>query len=68
MWPNYEMLFEIPLEGLRRDYIYPIPQFHGKKGERPEDHYLKVEKKLAHFHVTENDKIDRSRETLFSPI
>ena len=42
-------------EGLRRDYPYPFPQFHGKKGEKPEDHWLKVEEWLAYFHVVEDD-------------
>ena len=37
-------------EDRRRDYTYLIPQFHSKKGEKPEDDWL------AHFHVAEDDK------------
>ena len=52
-------------EGIRRDYTYPTPKFHGTKHEKPEDYWLKVKDWLAHFQVAEDDKIDRFKETPF---
>ena len=52
-------------KGLRMDYKISHPQFYGMKGEKPKDHWLKVEDWLAHFYVAKDDKIDRFKETLF---
>ncbi len=53
---------------LRRDYAYPIPQFSGKKGEKPEDHCLKAEDWFAHFSIVDGNEADQMvqkfRETL----
>ena len=53
---------------LRRDFAYPVPQFSGKKGEKPEDHCLKVEDWFAHFNIAEgnNDdqRVQKFKETL----
>ncbi len=49
---------------LRRDFMYPIPQFSGKKGEKPEDHCLKVEDWFEHFAIADAQKVARFRETL----
>ena len=50
---------------LRRDYAYPIPQFHGKKREKPEDHCLKVDDWIIHFNVPNDERVNRFKETLY---
>ena len=51
--------------GTRWDTSYPIPQFHGKKEEKHEEHSLKVEDWFAHFEIADGDEVARSKETLF---
>ena len=62
---NYKMLLEIPLKPLEGITHIPPPNFMAIKLKKSEDHWLKVEDWLAHFHVAEDDKIDRFKETLF---
>ena len=49
----------------RQDASYSIPHFHGKKGEKPEEHCLKVEDLFAYFEIASGDKVARFKETLF---
>ena len=49
----------------RWDTSYPIPQYHGKKGEKPEEHCLKYKDWFAHFEIPDNDEVARFKETLF---
>ena len=49
---------------LRRDFAYPVPQFSGKKGEKPENHCLKVEDWYNHFAIPDGNKVERFKETL----
>ena len=56
---------QIAFVGTWRDTSYPIPQFHVKKGGKPEEHYLKVEDWFAHFEIAYGDKVARFKETLF---
>ena len=51
--------------GTRWDTSYPIAQFHGNNGEKPEEHCLKVEDSFAHFELANGDKVARFKETLF---
>ena len=51
--------------GSRWDASYLIPHFHGKKGEKPEDHSHKVKDWFAHFEIANSDKVARFKETLF---
>ena len=51
--------------GTRWDASYPIPQFHGKKEEQPEEYCLEVEDWFAHFEIANDDKVARFKETLF---
>ena len=42
----------------------PIPQFHGKEGEKPEDHIMKVEDYFQNYNITDQQKkCDRFRDT-----
>ena len=42
----------------------PIPQFYGKKGEKPEDHIMKVEDYFQNYKITDQKKMcDRFRDT-----
>ena len=42
----------------------PIPQFYGKKGEKPEDHIMKVEDYFQNYNITDQKKkCDRFRDT-----
>ena len=54
--------------GLRRDFAYPIPQFSGKKGEKPESHCLKVEDWFEHFEIEDGanvgQRVQKFKETL----
>ena len=51
-------------DGLQHSMSMPIPLFHGKKDENPEDHLLKVEDYFSLNKVTtDNDKIDRFKDT-----
>ena len=34
----------------------PIPQFYGKKGEKPEDHIMKVEDYYQNYNITDQKK------------
>ena len=43
----------------------PYTQVYGKKGEKPEEHCLKVEDLFAHFEIADGDKVARFKETLF---
>ena len=51
--------------GTRWDASYPIPQFHGTKGEKPEEHCLKSEDWFAHFEIASDDKVARYKGILF---
>ena len=51
--------------GSRLDASYPIPQFHGKKEEKPEEHFLNIEDWFAYFKIANCDKVARFKETLF---
>ena len=43
----------------------PIPQFHGKKGEVPEDHLYKVNNYFTNYKIeTEGDMLKRFKDTL----
>ena len=51
-------------DGLQHSMSMPIPLFHGKKDENPEDHLLKVEDYFSLNKVTtDNDKIDHFKDT-----
>ena len=42
----------------------PIPQFYGKKGEKPEDHIMKVENYFQNYNITDQEqKCNRFRDT-----
>ena len=42
----------------------PIPQFYGKKGEKPEDHIMKVKDYFQNYNITDQQKkCDRFRDT-----
>ena len=42
----------------------PIPQFYGKRGEKPEDHIMKVEDYYQNYNITnQKQKCDRFRDT-----
>ena len=42
----------------------PIPQFYGKKGEKPEDHIMKVEDYFQNYNITNQEqKCNRFRDT-----
>ena len=42
----------------------PISQFHGKEGEKPEDHIMKVEDYFQNYNITDQQKkCDRFRDT-----
>ena len=43
--------------GTRWDASYPIPQFHVKKGEKTEEHCLKVEDWFAYYGIVDGDKV-----------
>ena len=34
----------------------PIPQFYGKKGEKPEDHIMKVEDYFQNYNITDQEQ------------
>lgn len=51
-------------QNVRRDAMYTVPQFSGKKGEKPEAHCLKVEDWFAHFAIPNDQKVLRFKETL----
>ena len=34
----------------------PIPQFHGKEREKPEDHIMKVEDYFQNYNITDQQK------------
>ena len=54
------------LKDIGRHPTIPLPQFRGKKGEDPNDHYMKVEDYLAMFNITtDEDQKKRFLETLF---
>ena len=51
-------------DGLQCSMSMPIPLFHGKKDENPEDHLLKVEDYFSLNKVTtDNDKTNRFKDT-----
>ena len=51
-------------DGLQHSMSMPIPLFHGRKDENPEDHLLKVEDYFSLNKVTtDNDKIDCFKDT-----
>ena len=42
----------------------PIPQFYGKKGEKPEDHIMKVEDYFQNYNIRDQaQKCNRFRDT-----
>ena len=42
----------------------PIPQFYGKKGEKPEDHIMKVEDYFQNYNIRDQEqKCNRFRDT-----
>ena len=52
-----------PIESNRVAHM-PIPQFHAKKGEKPEDHIMKVEDHFQNHNITDQQKkCDRFRDT-----
>ena len=45
---------------------YPMPMFHGKKGENPEDHCMKAEDYFKVYKIEKDeDKMKRFTDTLF---
>ena len=52
--------------GTRWDASYLYPSFHGKRGEKPEEHCIKVEDWFAHFEIANGNKVARFKDTLFS--
>ena len=47
----------------------PIPQFHGKKGEKPEDHIMKVEDYFQNYKIeNEEEKCNTFRDTWHSTL
>ena len=49
---------------LNRVVTMPIPQFYGKKGEKPEDHIMKVEGYFQNYNITDQEqKCNRLRDT-----
>ena len=54
------------LKDIGRHPTIPLPQFRGKKGEDPNDHFMKVEDYFAMFNITtDEDQKKRFLETLF---
>ena len=54
------------LKNINQSPTIPLPVFKGKKGERPEDHILKVEDYFKIHEIRrEGDKIKRFKDTLF---
>ena len=43
------------LKDIGRHPTIPLPQFRGKKGEDPNDHYMKVEDYFAMFNITTDE-------------
>ena len=42
----------------------PIPQFYGKKGEKPEDHIMKVEDYFQNYNIRDQEQNVIGLETL----
>ena len=58
--------FTKTLKNINQSPAIPLPVFKGKKGEDPEDHFLKVEDYFGAHQITEQDnKIRRFKDTLF---
>ena len=43
----------------------PMPQFHGKKGEKPEDHVMKVDDYFTNYNVKKEHMTLRFKDTCF---
>ena len=50
-------------ENARRDASYILPQFSGKKGEKPEEHCMKVEDYFAHYNIPAGRQAQKFKET-----
>ena len=48
---------------LNRVAAMPIPQFYGKKGEKPEDHIMKVDDYFQNYITDQEQKCNRFRDT-----
>ena len=51
-------------QGVQRASNYPMPLFSGKKGEKPEDHVLRVEDYFEHFNIENENKCREFKKTL----
>ena len=51
-------------QGVQRASNYPMPLFSGKKGEKPEDHVLRVEDYFEHYNIENENKCREFKKTL----